>query len=59
MYHLLIQQIESQALRQAQRLFSRLGGQITQVHDLIITNDIPLYTKCYVHAYNKILNRLT
>lgn len=44
MYHILIEQIESQALIQAQRLFRRLGGQITQVSDLIIANDIPLYT---------------
>ena len=58
MYHLLIQQIESQALHQAQRLFRRLGGQIHQVSDLIITNDIPLYTRCYIHTYNKLLNRL-
>lgn len=58
MYHLLIQQIESQALIQAQRLFRRLGGQIHQVSDLIITNDIPLYTQCYVHSYNKLIKRL-
>ena len=58
MYHLLIEQLESQALIQAHRLFRRLGGQIHQVSDLIITNDIPLYTKCYIHSYNKLLNRL-
>ena len=58
MYHILIEQLESQALIQAHRLFRRLGGQIHQVSDLIITNDIPLYTQCYVHSYNKLLNRL-
>ena len=58
MYHILIEQIESQALIQAQRLFRRLGGQITQVSDLIITDDIPLYTKCYIHSYNKLVARL-
>ena len=58
MYHLLIEQLESQALQKAQRIFRRLGGQITQVSDLIITNDIPLYTKCYTHSYNKLVARL-
>lgn len=58
MCHLLIEQLESQALIQAHRLFRRLGGQITQVSDLIITNDIPLYTKCYIHSYNKLTKRL-
>ena len=50
MYHLLIEQLESQALLRAQRIFRRLGGQITQVSDLVITNNIPLYTRCYVHS---------
>jgi hypothetical protein len=56
--HHLIQQIESQALDRAQKLFRRLGGQITQISDLIITNDIPLYTKCYVHSYNRLVKGL-
>ena len=50
MYHLLIEQLESQALLRAQRIFRRLGGQITQVSDLVITNNIPFYTRCYVHS---------
>ena len=58
MYHLLIQQLESQALQRAQRIFRRLGGQITQTHGLITTNDIPLYTSCYIHSYNKLVARL-
>jgi hypothetical protein len=56
--HYLTEQIESQALDRAQKLFRRLGGQITQVSDLIITNDIILYTKCYVHSYNRLVKSL-
>ena len=58
MYHLLIEQLESQALLRAQRIFRRLGGQITQVSDLIITDNIPLYIRCYTHSYNKLVTRL-
>lgn len=54
MYHL---QLESQAILQAQRIFQRLGGKITQVSSLVITNDILLYTQCYVHSYNKLLRK--
>ena len=50
MYYLLIEQLESQALLRAQRIFQRLGGQITQVSDLVITDNIPLYTRCYTHS---------
>lgn len=57
MYHILIEHIEAKAISQAQRIFRRLGGQIAQVSDLIITDNIPLYTQCYVHAYNKILKK--
>lgn len=55
--YILIEHIEAQAIDQAQRIFRRLGGQITKVSDLIITNNIPLYIQCYVHSYNKILKK--
>ena len=57
MHHLLIQQLESKALHRAQRIFRRLGGHIEQISDLIITDNIALYTKCYIHSYNKLLRK--
>lgn len=44
-------------MHQAQRIFQRLGGHIEQIHDLIITDNIPLYTQCYIHSYNKLIKK--
>ena len=57
---LYILQIESLATIRARKLFTRLGGILDEsIHDLIITNNNELYVRCYNHALDRTINKLT